>query len=325
MKVLVIGGGGFIGSHIVDSLLKHGHRVRVFDRQPERFRAAVPGVEYQFGNFGDRMALIDALSGVEGVMHLVSTTFPGTADLDPRTDVLDNLGGTLSLMDAMIGMGLTRILFLSSGGTVYGPPDIVPVPETHPLRPINSYGIVKSAIEHYLDMYRRTRGLSPVSIRASNPYGPRQGHSGVQGVISTFLNRILADERIEIWGDGSVVRDYLHVADLAELCVLALQSEKTGPYNAGSGEGVALREIVEIIGQVTGQDLDPLYKPGRAIDVPRSVLDVSHARTDFGWESKITLRDGIAATYAWMCSQSHPPTPGAAGHGVASAGNPDQD
>lgn len=303
MKVLVIGGCGFIGSHIVDRLIAHGHRVRVFDRQPERFRAPVPGVEYQFGNFGDRMALIDALSGIDGVMHLVSTTFPSTADLDPKTDVLDNLGGTLSLLDAMAGIGLARIVFLSSGGTVYGPPEIVPVPETHPLRPINSYGIVKSAIEHYLDMYRRTRGLSPVSIRASNPYGPRQGHSGVQGVISTFLNRIRTGEQIEIWGDGSIVRDYLHVADLAELCVLAMQSEKTGPYNAGSGKGVALNEIVDIIGTVTGQDLDPLYKSGRAIDVQRSVLDVSRAHADFEWECKITLRDGIDATYEWMCNQ----------------------
>lgn len=303
MKILVIGGCGFIGSHIVDRLLAHGHRVRVFDRQPERFRTPVPGVEYQFGNFGDRMALIDALSGIDGVMHLVSTTFPGTADLDPRTDVLDNLGGTLSLLDAMIGMGLSRILFLSSGGTVYGPPDIVPVPETHPLRPINSYGIVKSAIEHYLDMYRRTRGLSPVSIRASNPYGPRQGHSGVQGVISTFLNRIRAGERIEIWGDGSVVRDYLHVADLAELSVLAMQSEKTGPYNGGSGKGTALHEIVDAIGAVTGQDVEPLYKSGRAIDVQKSVLDVSRAKADFGWECEISLHDGIAATYEWMCRQ----------------------
>ena len=325
MKVLVIGGSGFIGSHIVDSLLKHGHRVRVFDRQPERFRAPVSGVECQFGNFGDRMALIDALAGVDAVMHLVSTTFPGTADLDPKTDVLDNLGGTLSLMDAMIGMGLSRIQILSSGGSDYGPPDTVPVTETHPLRPINSYGIVKSAIEHYLEMYRRTRGLSPVSIRASNPYGPRQGHSGVQGVISTFLNRILADERVEIWGDGSVVRDYLHVADLAELCVLALQSEKTGPYNAGSGKGVALREIVEIISEVTGRDLEPHYKPGRAIDVPRSVLDVSRAQADFGWETKIGLRDGIAATYTWMCSPSDEPSSSVVGSGTAMAGSSDQD
>lgn len=300
MKVLVIGGCGFIGSHVVDSLLSHGHKVRVFDQQAERFRKPLHDVEYQFGNFNDRMAIIDALSGIDAVVHLVSTTFPTTADLDPRTDVLDNLGGTLSLLDAIVGLGVSRIVFLSSGGTVYGPPDILPIPEDHPLRPINSYGIVKCAIEHYLDMYRRTRGLSPVVIRAANPYGPRQGHAGMQGVISTFLNRTVAGEQIEIWGDGTVVRDYLHVRDLAELCSIVLSSDKTGPYNAGSGMGTSLNTIVGIIAGITGKKIDPIYKPSRAIDVQRSVLDVSRAKADFGWFCKIPMRDGVADTYAWM-------------------------
>lgn len=307
MKVLVIGGCGFIGSHVVDRLLAQRYRVRVFDRQAERFRPPLDGVEYQFGNFNDRMAVIEALSGVDAVMHLVSTTFPGTADLDPYSDVLGNLGGTLSLIDAMVRQGLSRIVFLSSGGTVYGPPDIVPIPEDHPLRPINSYGIVKCAIEHYLDMYRRTRGLSPVVIRASNPYGPRQGHTGVQGVISTILSRTLAGEAIEIWGDGSVVRDYLHVADLAELCVLALDEDRTGAYNAGSGVGTSLNTIIETIADITGSPLNLVYQPGRAIDVQRSVLNITRAAADFGWSCKIPLRKGIADTHAWMLNNRSGP------------------
>ncbi|MCS0497830.1 NAD-dependent epimerase/dehydratase family protein [Ancylobacter sp. MQZ15Z-1] len=303
MKVLVIGGCGFIGSHVVDRLLAHGHAVKVFDRQMERFRPPLEGVEYVTGSFGDRMALIEALAGVEAVMHLVSTTFPGTADLSPTTDVQDNLIGTLSLLDAMGGLGISRILFLSSGGTVYGLPDIVPIPETHPLRPINSYGIVKASIEHYLEMYRRTRGMSPVVIRASNPYGPRQGHAGVQGVISTFLSRLNAGQSIEIWGDGSVVRDYLHVTDLAELCARAVASERVGPYNAGSGQGTSIRQIIEILAAVTGQPIQPIYKPGRVIDVSHSVLDVSRARTDFGWQCGMPLLEGIQATYEWVRQQ----------------------
>jgi UDP-glucose 4-epimerase len=304
MKVLVIGGCGFIGSHIVDRLLGHDHSVRVFDRQPERFRRPLAGVEYIHGNFGDRMAVIDALAGVDAVMHLVSTTLPSTADLDPRTDVQDNLVGTLALLDSMVSLGIARILFLSSGGTVYGPPDIVPIPETHPLRPINSYGIVKAAIEHYLQMYRCTRGISPIAIRASNPYGPRQVHTGVQGVISTFLSRMIAGEPLEIWGDGSVVRDYLHVAELAELCALAISSDKVGPYNAGSGAGTSLNDIVEILRIVTGTRIEPVYKPGRAIDVRTSVLDPSRARADFNWRTEIPLLDGITATLEWMHSKA---------------------
>ena len=141
-------------------------------------------------------------------------------------------------------------------------------PETHPLRPINSYGIVKSSIEHYLDLYRRARGLSPVIIRASNPFGPRQAHSGVQGVISTFLRRILSGDHIEIWGDGTIVRDYLDVGDLAEICVRAGTSDREGAYNAGSGYGLSINEIVQAIRKVTGLDFKTVYKPGARSTFP---------------------------------------------------------
>jgi UDP-glucose 4-epimerase len=304
MKVLVIGGSGFIGSHVVDRLLAHEHSVRVFDRQPERFRPPLPQVEYRYGEFADRMALVEALSGTDTVFHLLSTTVPGTADLDPATDIHDNLVGTINLLDSMQRLGLSRILFLSSGGTVYGIPDTLPIPETHALRPINSYGIVKAAIEHYLEMYRRTRGLSPVIVRASNPFGPRQAHSGVQGVISTFLRRILAAQPIEIWGDGTVARDYLEVGDLAELCVRAGTSEREGAYNAGSGHGLSVNDVVKAVRNVTGADVKAIYKPARSVDVPRSVLDCSRAKNDFGWECETGFDSGLSNTWNWLKTHS---------------------
>jgi UDP-glucose 4-epimerase len=304
MKVLVVGGCGFIGSHVVDQLLIHGHSVRVFDRQPERFRAPLPRVDYCYADFADRMALVEALSGMDAVYHLLSTTVPGTADLDPKTDVQDNLIGTINLLDSMQRLGLSRILFLSSGGTVYGVPDTIPIPETHALRPINSYGIVKATIEHYLEMYRRTRGLSPIIVRASNPFGPRQAHSGVQGVISTFLRRILTAQPVEIWGDGEVVRDYLTVGDLAEFCVRAGTSGKEGVYNAGSGHGVSINEIVEVARKVTGSGFTVVYKPGRAIDVPCSVLDCSRAKHDFGWECEIEFDAGLCKLWSWLKTET---------------------
>lgn len=300
MKILVIGGCGFIGSHVVDRLLARGHTVKVFDKQAERFRPPQKNVEYQYGNFHDSMAVLDALVGCDAVIHLASTTFPGTADLDPMADVQGNLVGTVALLDCMVKVGVSRLLFLSSGGTVYGPPDMVPIPETHPLRPINSYGIVKASIEHYLEMYRITRGLSTISVRASNPYGPRQGHAGVQGVISTFLNRLLANEPLEIWGDGKVVRDYLYVRDLAEFCAEAVSTDKVGPYNVGSGEGASLLEVVDLLRNVTGRDIKPLFKPGRKIDVQYSVLDVSKARTVLGWQPETDFLTGLRETWAWV-------------------------
>jgi UDP-glucose 4-epimerase len=304
MKVLVIGGCGFIGSHVVDKLLAHEHSVRVFDRRPERFRAPLSGVDYRFGEFADEMTLVEALSGVDAVYHLVSSTVPGTADLDPKTDVRDNLIGTINLLESMQRLGLTRILFLSSGGTVYGIPEVVPIPETHALRPINSYGIVKAAIEHYLEMFRKTRGFSPLIVRASNPFGPRQAHSGVQGVISTFLRRILEGEPVEVWGDGAIVRDYFEVGDLAEFCVRAGTSRGEGAYNAGSGCGLSVNDIIEAIRRVTGIDFKTVYKPGRPVDVPRSVLDCSRAKNDFGWECKTGFESGLDSTWTWLKMQA---------------------
>jgi UDP-glucose 4-epimerase len=305
MKVLVVGGSGFIGSHVVDQLLTDGHSVRVFDRQPERFRAPLPGVDYCYADFANRMALVEALSGMDAVYHLLSTTVPGTADQDPKTDVQDNLIGTINLLDSMQRLGLSRILFLSSGGTVYGIPDTIPIPETHPLRPINSYGIVKATIEHYLEMYRRTRGFSPVIVRASNPFGPRQAHSGVQGVISTFLRLILAGQTLEIWGDGTVVRDYLEVGDLANFCVIAGTSDREGAYNVGSGKGLSVNNIVEAVRKVTGSGFRVVYKPGRAIDVPRSVLDCSRAKDDFGWKCEIGLDAGLHKLWNWLKTETN--------------------
>lgn len=300
MKSLVIGGCGFIGSHVVDSLLARHHSVRVFSRHPEIFRQPLAHVDYRVGDFGDSVALASALDGADTVFHLVSTTFPGTANLDPQGDVRDNLINTLNLLDLMVAAGVKRIIFMSSGGTVYGAPDHVPVREDHPLRPINSYGIVKVAIEQYLAMYRSLHGISSLVVRASNPYGPRQAHSGVQGVISTFLQRAHDEEEIEIWGDGSVVRDYLYVADLADFCVMAAAGEHVGPFNVGSGEGHSLNDILDVIRKVTGFGISPRYKPARPVDVPRSILDISRAKTAFGWRPKISLADGVERSWKWL-------------------------
>lgn len=300
MKVLVTGGCGFIGSHIVDRLVAMGKSVRVFDRFPERFRPPLKGVEYVFGDIKTPADVLGALSNVDTVIHLVSTTVPGTADLDPQADVRDNVLPTINLLEAAVKLGVKRFVYLSSGGTVYGIPQKVPTPEDHPLRPINSYGIVKTTIEHYIDLFQRTRGLSSLVIRASNPYGPRQGHTGVQGVVATFLHRVLHDEPIEIWGDGSVVRDYLYIEDLADLCATAAFSKEEGACNGGSGQGTSLTDLITLIGSVTAREIKVESRPGRAVDVPRSILDMSLAQTRFEWKPAVPLETGIQKTWDWM-------------------------
>jgi UDP-glucose 4-epimerase len=300
MKALVLGGCGFIGSHVVDALLADRHEVRVFDLRPERYRPPCPGVQYIFGNFSESALIAEALSGVDTVFHLISTTFPGTANINPIADVEDNLCNTLRLILAMTESGVERIVFLSSGGTVYGVPERLPIPEDHPLRPINSYGIVKVAIESYFEMYHRQGKLRPIIIRAANPYGPRQSHIGVQGVVATFMQKVCDGKPIEIWGDGSVIRDYFHVEDLAALCVIAAKSDKVGTLNAGSGRGISLNELIDAIGAATGIDVRRISKPGRLIDVSETFLDISKARADFGWKPKIELREGLETYWSWL-------------------------
>lgn len=304
MKVLVLGGNGFIGSHVVDALLEVGHKVRIFDHFDNHYRTRLTGVEYVLGSLDDVFLVTEALADIDVVFHGLSTTVPSTSNLDPIADVRSNLINTLLLLQLMVQKNIPKIVFLSSGGTVYGIPDAVPIPESHPLRPICSYGVVKVAIENYLFMFHQLHGLEYVVLRESNPYGERQGHVGVQGVIGSFMAKILAGEPIEIWGDGSVVRDFIYVGDLAELCVLAIQSKKSGTYNAGSGVGHSINEIVSAFVEVTGQAIAPIYRPGRGYDVPSVVLDIMGAKSTFEWSPKIDLRDGIERSWRWARSQA---------------------
>jgi UDP-glucose 4-epimerase len=281
-------------------LVERGHSVRVFDRSPERFRPPIENVEYIFSDFGDSANVRRAVQGVDIVLHLISTTFPGTANQNPIEDIQSNLINTITLLNIMKDVGVSRIVYLSSGGAVYGIPTQLPIPETHQLNPINSYGIVKVTIEHYLKMFESVHGLSPITIRASNPYGPRQSHSGIQGVISTFLHYLNEGKQIEIWGDGKVVRDYLHVVDLANLCVKAAQSDLVGSFNCGSGIGCSLNELIGVIKSATKKDFTPRYKPARLVDVSHSVLNISKASSTFNWRNTIMLEDGIRRTWDWV-------------------------
>lgn len=303
MKALIIGGCGFIGSHVVDKVRAEGVSVRVFDRRAEMFRSTLPDVEYVMGDLSDSAQIYEALSGVDAVIHLASTTVPSTSNLDPVGDINGNLIATVRMLEVMRSAGVRKLVYLSSGGTVYGVPQTDPMREDHPLNPISSYGIVKGAIENYLFMEHKLHGLQYVALRASNPYGPRQGHTGIQGLIGTHLWRLARKEQIEVWGDGSIVRDFIHVQDMADLCYRALVSDVTGVFNAGSGEGASVAEVVKKICDVVGGDVKPIYKDKRNFDVPRVVLDVTRAKEAFGWQKTIDLEQGIKDTWAWVQEQ----------------------
>lgn len=303
MRVLVIGGCGFIGSHVVDQLLERGFNVRVYDRSPERFRPVPHLVDFRQGDFHDSASLAEALVEVDVVYHLLSMSVPSTSNLDPYADINGNLIGTVRLLELMRNSGVRRLVYLSSGGAIYGPTQTEIVAETHQERPISSYGIVKSAIEKYILMEHQLHGLVPLILRPSNPYGPRQGHNGVQGVIGTFLWKLVRGESIQVWGDGGVIRDFIHVADLAELCVIGGCEDLTGVFNAGSGKGVSINHILEVLAHVTGKEIEPVYKPSRDFDVRKVVLDISAIREQLKWSSKTELESGIEDTWIWIQQQ----------------------
>jgi UDP-glucose 4-epimerase len=300
MNVLVLGGCGFIGSHLVDHLLIAGHKVRVFDRSPEFHREPLSQVDYLFGNFSDASLIDEALEGIDLVFHLISTTVPSTSNLNPVVDVQTNLIGSLQLLNLMVQKKIPKIVYLSSGGTVYGIPMSTSIEETHPLNPICSYGVVKVAIENYLQMYRHLYGLEYVVLRVSNPYGERQGHIGVQGVIGTFLGKLLNDEPIEIWGDGKIVRDFIYVGDLAKLCALNTTTNASGTFNVGGGKGVSINKVIEVLSKVTHKRIVTIYKETRAHDVPYVELNIEKLCANFAWKPETSLEDGICNTWKWM-------------------------
>jgi UDP-glucose 4-epimerase len=303
LRVLVLGGCGFIGSHVVDRALAAGHQVRVLSRRPDPTRPPLPEVDYRLAAFEDLPALTKALQGCDAVLHLISTSNPASAESDPLGDVTGNLLGTIRLVQAMRAVGVLRLVYVSSGGAVYGPPQTLPIPERHPLRPIGSYGIVKSAIESYIAAAAQ-QGLVATVIRPANAFGPRQTASGNRGFITTALLRLAQDAPLDIYGDGKVVRDFLAVTDLADLCLQALQRGAGLTLNAGSGVGRTLIEVLTSIAQVTGRKPQVTHLHARGFDVPVSVLDITQARERLGWKPRITFEDALAETWDWVRAQA---------------------
>lgn len=305
MNALVLGGCGFIGSHLVDRLIAAGDRVRVMDRQPELFRGPVSGVEYLLGDLGNRAYLHGILSGCDVVYHLISTTVPRTSNEDPAFDVMSNVVETLHLLDHCVKEGVKKVVLLSSGGAVYGTPDALPVAEDAPTNPSSSYGIAKLTLEKYLGLYWRLHGLDFAIVRPSNLYGPRQNPLGAQGIVAVAMARIAAGLPVEVWGNGEAVKDYVYVDDVVEGIRLAATYERPASvFNLGSGHGLSVNGLLRLIGETSGRAVTVSYTPRLRHDVEQIVLDISRARQQLGWEPTTPLADGLVRTWAFISSCS---------------------
>lgn len=304
MKCVIFGGGGFIGSTIADRLLKDGHELRIFERpRVTPYREFKPGeqVEWLTGDLSSTHDVSDAVDGADVVLHLVSTTLPKSSNDDPIFDVETNVVATLQLLNAMVAHRVPKMVFISSGGTVYGNPVYLPIDEKHPTDPLVSYGITKLAIEKYLHIFERMHGIKAITLRVANPYGERQRVETAQGAVGVFLNNAIKGIPLAIWGDGSVTRDYIHVSDVAEAFVQALEySGSKRVFNISSGTGTSLNELIGMLEEVLGKPVERHYLPGRPFDVPVSVLSNNLAREELQWTPKVSMREGIQRTVHWM-------------------------
>lgn len=303
-RCLLLGGSGFIGSHLVELLIEEGFQVRVFSLSAacsNRLASVAHRVELAGGDFRDTRALANAVRGCAYVYHLIATTVPSTSNRDPVFDVETNLISTLRLLEICVREKVRQIIFSSSGGTIYGTTDTKPIPETNPTEPRSSYGITKLTIEKYLKLFHALYGLDYTVLRIGNCYGPRLPVTGEQGVVGVFLDLLRRGKPIVLWGDGSVRRDYVYVSDVARAFRAALgQQSPFKVFNIGTGVGTSLLELIGLIERVTGRRGRILNEPARPADVPVNILDPARARQYLRWVARTTLETGLLSTWNWV-------------------------
>jgi UDP-glucose 4-epimerase len=256
------------------------------------------------GDLTQESLLAEAVAGQEVVFHLLWTTtaIHEVANRDPAADVQANLVPTIHLIEACRAVGVGRLVFTSSGGTVYGRTQTAPIPEDHPHNPVNAYGVSKLAVEKYLQMFRHLHGLDYAIFRPSVPYGPYQNPLARQGAVAVFLYRVAKGLPLTIWGDGSVSRDYFYISDLVEALILGgtkpLNDQRI--FNLGGSQEVSLKWLISLVEETVGRQAEVEYQPARDFDAPRVLLDTSRAQAALGWQPKVLMKDGLAKTWEWM-------------------------
>ena len=301
---------------MADALVDRGVKVRIFDRPMPKFqepRTVCPRAEWFEGDFLNSSDVLEALKGCDVVFHLISTTLPKTSNDNPVYDIESNVVSTVKMLDMARECKIRKIIFLSSGGTIYGNPKSVPVPETHQTDPLCSYGAGKLIIEKYLQIYHHLYGLEYCILRLSNPFGERQPFDTSQGAVAVFLRKAILGQQIEIWGDGSVVRDYIYIKDVIDAMLRSIHYRGgCRTFNIGSGSGHSINEVISTLESVIGHEIDKTYNLARRFDVSVNVLDISLAREFLDWEPKTSFYDALANTRAWIMKYNEPVvTPGA--------------
>ena len=296
--ILITGGAGFIGSHLVDKLVNLGHRVLVVDDlSTGKLRNLAKGASFYHASIvGSGLEEVFQKERPEIVFHFAAQINPNHSLREPVKDAETNILGTLALIGASRRYGVEKFIFASSGGAIYGDPDYTPCLEDHPIRPLSPYGLSKFVAEQYLDLYRRIYRLNYVSLRYGNVYGPRQDPLGEAGVIAIFATAMLDGKQPRIFGDGEQQRDFVYVEDVVEANLLAMKEGVVGVYNIGTGTGTSVNQIFQLLGQTLKFRRKPVYAPARLGDVWQISLDFNKAKQEMGWEPRVSLSDGLLQT-----------------------------
>jgi UDP-glucose 4-epimerase len=303
VKVLVTGGAGFIGSHVVDAYLAQGYEVAIVDDLSTGRRSNLnPAAKfYQLDIRDPQLSEVFAQERPDFVNHHAAQMDVRRSVAEPIFDASVNILGSIHLLECARQAGVKRFVYISTGGAVYGEPEYLPCDEAHPVNPICQYGASKHTVEHYLYMYRENYGLEYVVLRYPNVFGPRQDPHGEAGVVAIFTGQMLAGEQVVINGDGEQVRDFVFVGDCARANLLATTTGHANTiYNLGWGRGTSVNEIFWGLKAATGYERQPVYGPAKVGETRRIYLDASRAKEKLGWAPTVSLEEGLGQTVAYF-------------------------
>ena len=304
MNIVILGAAGFIGTNLTLKLAKNRENIiTVVDEKMEYFNAFIdlPNVKKSLLFFNQNADFSEVLDGQDVVYHLISTNNPTSSNKDIGHDITDNIKISINILETCVSKHIKKIVFLSSGGTVYGKTVSFPIKEESVTNPITTYGIQKLTIEKLLFLYHYVHGLEYAVIRLSNPYGPYQRPNGKLGVVTTFIHKALNGEKLVVYGDGSVIRDYIYISDAIDAIITIANNEcEDRIFNLGSGEGTSINDIINIIGKVLHIPMEVEYVDGRTVDVPINVLDTSKYERYYGKLNLKSLEEGISLTMQFL-------------------------
>ncbi len=304
MRILVTGGAGFIGSHIVDALIDRGHRVTVLDNLSSGQEANLNRrAKFIKGDITNQKKLESVFKRVEpeAIFHLAAQINVRASVENPILDAECNIIGSLRLIDMAAKAGVKKFIFSSTGGAMFGDDANYPATEKEPMTPLSPYGLAKAGVEEYLRFYHRVHGLPSVILRYSNVYGPRQNPHGEAGVIAVFTSAMLEGRNPTINGDGEQTRDYVYVGDVVKANLAALDAELTeGTFHIGTGKETTVNEVFRLLNWQFGKTFEAIHGPAKAGETKRSALDASQAEQILGWKPEVVVTEGITATATWF-------------------------